>query len=253
MAAHLGLTDDGTRVLITGPCTDDDRLRSCWPPFGLSAPRAVDVDEPADVVIPLAPDTLDAEGPTEQTWVRLESDLALTAADHLTDRAVVHAGLVTWQGRSVLLPGPSRAGKSTLVLALADLGATVLTDEFVLLDPLTGAATGWPRPVHRRRADGGTDRIAVAPRAADPAGPVPVDLVAVLGFDRDHGERRWASLRPGDVVTSLVGNTVNARRQPDRTFDAAVAVARTAAGVGGRRGEAVDAAAALLGLLDDGR
>jgi hypothetical protein len=252
VAAYLGTAEDGARVLAVGPDLAPEHVAACWPPLGLTGPEAASGDEPADEVVALDPATFVAGRPTELTWARLESQLALTAADHLVHRVPVHAGLASWQGATVLLPGPSHAGKSTLVLAMSDLGATVLTDEYALLDPATGRASGWPRPIRRRRADGGIDLVAL-PRAARDAlaEPVPVDLVAVLRFDRSHDGRPWRSVAAPEIVHELIGNTVNARRQPDRMLDAALAVGRSAAGISGRRGEATDAAALLLRHLED--
>lgn len=48
----------------------------------------------------------------------LESDLQLFVAEKAHDRLFVHAGVVGWRGRAIVLPGRSMSGKSTLVAAL---------------------------------------------------------------------------------------------------------------------------------------
>src|SRR3954447_15582869 len=45
----------------------------------------------------------------------LETYLHLYVGETASNRVFVHAGAVGWQGRAILLPGVSRAGKSTLV------------------------------------------------------------------------------------------------------------------------------------------
>ncbi|MDK9707816.1 MAG: hypothetical protein OEL83_12275 [Desulforhopalus sp.] len=70
--------------------------------------------------------------------------------DNNIDQAI-HAAAVLWGGKSILLPGKSGSGKSSLAAWLALQGCTYLTDELVLLtqDGLIGAFT---RPISLRRA-----------------------------------------------------------------------------------------------------
>jgi hypothetical protein len=62
----------------------------------------------------------------------------------------VHAAVVAWRGRGIVLPGLSRAGKSTLALALLLEGASFLSDELLALDPGRGTARAFPRAVKIR-------------------------------------------------------------------------------------------------------
>jgi hypothetical protein len=62
----------------------------------------------------------------------------------------VHAAVVAWRGRGIVLPGLSRAGKSTLALALLLEGAEFLSDEILALDPVRGTAHAFPRAVKIR-------------------------------------------------------------------------------------------------------
>ena len=246
-----GRAEDGTPVRVDAPDGAAAEIADRWPPIGLIGPDAAGAEDPDEVAFAVDGDALADPYAAGLALTRLESDLALFAADHLVGRVAVHAGLVTWHGRTLLLPGPSRSGKSTLVLALAEQGATVHTDEYALIDPATGAAMGWPRPIRRRRADGGTDRVTLG--SADRAQHRPaqaIDLVAVLRFEGAETVAGWRPVAAPEVVHEIIANTVSARRHPDLTLDAALAVGRTSIGIGGRRGEAAGAAAALLGELD---
>lgn len=62
----------------------------------------------------------------------------------------VHAGVVAVGGRAVVLPGLSQAGKSTLVLALLEEGARLLSDELLAYDPRTRTAHAFPRAIKIR-------------------------------------------------------------------------------------------------------
>lgn len=62
----------------------------------------------------------------EDLLERLESDVRLTVADRALNRVFVHAGVVGWKGKAILIPGRSLSGKSSLVAELGRKGATIL-------------------------------------------------------------------------------------------------------------------------------
>ncbi len=66
--------------------------------------------------------------------IQLGGHLMIHVAEYAPEFVFVHAGVVAWQGRALLLPGVSHAGKSTLVAELVRAGATYYSDEFALLD-----------------------------------------------------------------------------------------------------------------------
>ena len=77
---------------------------------------------------------------------------------------LLHASAVERNGRAVLMTGISGAGKSTLAALLMARGWRLMGDEFVLIDPATGLAHGFPRLISLKN-----QAIAVA-RAALPEG-----------------------------------------------------------------------------------
>jgi hypothetical protein len=66
--------------------------------------------------------------------VSLVSDLNQRAVESRPDRLTVHAGAVTLGRRGLVLPAPSRSGKSTLTAALVASGCDYLSDEAVSID-----------------------------------------------------------------------------------------------------------------------
>src|SRR4029077_14911688 len=64
----------------------------------------------------------------------LESALRATVAEHSPNRVFVHGGAVAWNGKAIIVPGPSFSGKSTLVTELVRRGATYYSDEYAVLD-----------------------------------------------------------------------------------------------------------------------
>lgn len=59
----------------------------------------------------------------------------------------VHAGVVSLNGRGVVIPGDADAGKSTLVAALVADGFDYLSDEGAMLDLVTGEVCPYPRAI----------------------------------------------------------------------------------------------------------
>lgn len=66
----------------------------------------------------------------EAEWALTE--VALLRLGHFYQ---LHAGAVAWAGGAQVLAGPPESGKTSLVLALAERGGAVLTDEIALLEP----------------------------------------------------------------------------------------------------------------------
>ncbi|WHU02956.1 HprK-related kinase A [Sphingomonas sp. NIBR02145] len=77
---------------------------------------------------------------------------------------LLHASAVERDGKAVLMTGISGAGKSTLAALLMARGWRLMGDEFVLIDPRTGAAHAFPRLISLKN-----QAIAVA-QAAHPQG-----------------------------------------------------------------------------------
>lgn len=244
-----GMAEDGAIVSIEVAVSDEtleSKVRDCildewWPPIGLQA-----IDQPDS-----AADLEMSVDPTEATsLIRMESDLSLWAASHLSDLVAVHAAVFADGDSVVVLPGPSFAGKSTLSLAAMKLGLEVLSDEYALIDPTTGSVRGWPRPVRRRGPNGMVDRFPI-PAAASSVQP---SMVAMLQYNASYAGVSGLDVEftsQGETVIALLANTVCAQSRPSDAFGAAVAVARLVNGVRGTRGEAMLAIAEIRRMLSD--
>lgn len=251
-----GEAEDGAVVALSSTGSSPAEVMGhVWPPSGLrplatrpaTAPRlTLDITAP-----PAAEPRIHVDGGFAATgWVRLESTLGLFAADHLRELVAIHAAVLQLGDHHVLVPGASHTGKSTLCLAAAATGFTIGSDEYALVDPASGMVQPWHRSVHERTATG-TRQVP----AARTTRTLPVSMVAAVRYDAAFagaGEPPLEvhPLSPGELVTVLVTNSVAARRRPQSVLSAATAIAATAVGVHGRRGEALPAAAALHALAD---
>lgn len=249
LSRFWGVADNGEVMELAVRPHLVDRLLERWPPIGLA--RHDERVEPVVVQRGLSDEWIiipdrdpSGDNPPLLAWDQLEQSMTLFAVQRLTRVVAVHSAVFVHDGRAIVVPAESGGGKSTLTMVAADAGVKVLTDEYALLDPATGLVSGWRRPVRILRDDGTADRRDVAVDSE----PIPVGLVAFVSY-RPDDEPGWAELSPAELAGELLGHTISARDRPHESFDAALAVARTARGVKGTRGDAAEAIGQLLGLL----
>jgi hypothetical protein len=138
--------------------------------------------------------------------------------------------VVQWHGKTIVLPGRSHAGKSTLVRALVNAGATYFSDEFGVLDH-EGRVLPYPRKLsHREGPLGPTGRIdmaAHAPEIYEDFEPLPVDLVALIRYEAGSS---WVAtqLRGAEAVVAMSEHMVPIRRRPAETLTMLARVVDTA-------------------------
>ena len=181
---------------------------------------------------------------------RLEGDLRIYIAERARQRLFVHAGVVGWRGRAILIPGTSHSGKSSLVAALVRAGATYYSDEYAVLDA-RGRVHPFSVPLSLRDGPNGEARKRQAEALGGSPGvaPLPVGLVAITKYQPGA---RWQSrpLSQGQAMLALLGNTVPARRRPRTALATLRKVVASAAVVKGVRGEAEQMCDALLSTAD---
>jgi hypothetical protein len=170
---------------------------------------------------------------------------ALRAQDCL----FVHAGVVGWQRQAILIPGRSMTGKTTLVKALIEAGATYYSDEFAVLDK-AGLVHPYPRPLSIRGHNGQPGRKTPVEALGRQAGvePLPVGLVFVTEY---QPEAAWRprKLTPGQALLALMDNTVAARREPAYSMPILKQAVTGAIALKSKRGEAGAIVPALLKQL----
>jgi hypothetical protein len=188
-----------------------------------------------------------------QALAVLESEIRQWVATGAERRTFVHAGVVGWRGRAIVIPGRSRSGKTTLVAELVKAGAVYLSDEFAVLDG-RGRVHPFAKPLSIRGASG-CDRHARAARAeelggASATGPLPVRLV-VLTEHRPGAEWAPERLTAGQAVLELLAHTVPARLRPAASLASLERAVTRGVVLKGPRGEARDVAPALLRAVED--
>jgi hypothetical protein len=175
-----------------------------------------------------------------------ENDLKLYVAEASRRRVFVHAGVVGWRGKAILIPGRSFTGKTTLVAELVRAGATYYSDEYAVLDE-RGCVHPYSRPLAVRDGDGGKQRNIPVESLGGIAGakPLPVGLIVV---SRYRAGARWRPRRlsAGQGALALLANTIPARKRPEAAFATLKQVVPAAHILKGVRGEARDVVDSIL-------
>ena len=118
-------------------------------------------------------------------------DITRRAVEQSEGYVAIHAGVVSWQGVAIVLPGAPDAGKTTTVAGLTRAGFDYLSEEVALLDRETGLVHPFPRPLVL-----GHDSLA-----------------ALDGIDRElpaeYEDFRWRlnHVAPNDLRADAVGTT----------------------------------------------
>lgn len=177
-------------------------------------------------------------------------DLQLSIAQRAEGLIFVHAGVIAWQTRALVLPGRSGSGKSRLVDALVRAGARYLSDEFAIF-AADGLVHPYARPIGLRRADGRHEWKPQAVVASDGARPARPKLIAFLRYGEGS---RWRPrpLSAGQTFLGLLRHTVAARRRLALARSLLVPVAVATPAIRAPRGEASEIAERLLEMLGSG-
>ena len=144
---------------------------------------------------------------------------------------VLHAGVVSLNGRGIILPAPQEHGKSTLTTALVRAGFGFLSDEAAPIDPRTGTVEPFPRPIllsprslalfpgmaeglpgeyerfrnYRYHLTGEDVRI------GSHAGSCPIDLIVAPRYE-PHAATELESLSAADCLRLLLDQCLNPYR-----------------------------------------
>lgn len=79
----------------------------------------------------------------------LGSRIRITVAEFAVKHVFIHAGVVSWRGNIIIIPGKSFSGKTTLTAALIKRGALYYSDEYAVLDE-EGYVHPFPKPLSVR-------------------------------------------------------------------------------------------------------
>lgn len=179
----------------------------------------------------------------------LEFDLRIQVATSTKDKLFVHAGVAGWRGKAIVIPGRSFSGKTTLVAALIEAGATYYSDEYAVFDT-KGFVHPYPRPLSVRQGEG--KRVKKCPvkdiGAKVGTKPLPVGLVVHTIY---QPEKSWCpnKITRSQAILALFDNTIVARLRPKFALQILAVAVTNALALAGKRGDAKATAVDLLKQL----
>jgi hypothetical protein len=179
----------------------------------------------------------------------LASELNESVARFASD-LFVHAGVVGWRGRAIVVPGLSMSGKSTLVAELIRQGASYYSDEYAVIGEDGQIIHSYPKPLSMRRPKGKPQHLS----AKSLGGKIgrtrlPLGLIVVAKY-RSGATWEPRPLSEAESMMALMANTVMARARPEMTMQRLARAVQGAIGLEGRRGDAKEVAHALIRLAD---
>lgn len=178
-----------------------------------------------------------------------DSILRVSVGEMAPSLVFLHAGVVEWKGKAIVMPADSFQGKSTLVTELVHRGATYYSDDFALLDE-EARVLPFARQISRRTEDFKTyelDARDIGGRVGND--PVPVGTVLFTSYEPDAV---WNPVleTPGTGVLKLIPFTLSIRNRTDFRMKVLHKLASRAIIVSTLRGSAESFAETLLDFVD---
>ena len=179
----------------------------------------------------------------------LDSEVRIYLGRTAPEAIFIHAGAVSHRGRAIVMPAKSFDGKTTLVAALVQAGATYYSDEFAVLDR-EGLVIPYAKPLSVR--DGGwaqTDRAVESYGGVAGEERLPIGLIVITSYEPDA---QWSpkEVTKGAGAMALLANAVAARERSEEVMQAVSLAAEEAMVIEGERPEADFVAPLLLRELE---
>lgn len=145
----------------------------------------------------------------------LESQIRLTVAEFAVSKVFLHAGVVSFNNKAIIIPGNSYSGKTTLVKELIKIGAIYFSDEYAILDE-NGLVHPFPKKLSVR---GIIDDYQQLDCSAESFGgkigiePVPVRMVLITKYEANAV---WEPklMEKGSGVFEIIPHTLPIRENP---------------------------------------
>ena len=133
--------------------------------------------------------------------------LRIAVAEYARDSVFIHAGVVGWKGKAIIIPANSFAGKTTLVTELVRNGAEYYSDEYAVLDE-SGLVHPFPRDLSiRDRAFNEVDVPVAEFGGVTGTEPIAVGAVVITEF---KGDGTWEPVRltAGQGILEVIPHTI---------------------------------------------
>jgi hypothetical protein len=133
--------------------------------------------------------------------------LRIVVAEHARDYVFIHAGVVGWRGKAVVIPANSFQGKTTLVAELIKNGAEYYSDEYAVLDA-SGMVHPYPRDLSVRDQKFQERDVPVADLGGKiGTKPIPIGVVLLTRYD-EKAQWKPEILTPGQGIMEIIPHTI---------------------------------------------
>ncbi len=178
-----------------------------------------------------------AVGEVEMLLDVLRDDIEICVGEMASAQFFIHAGVVGWKDRAIVIPGRSHSGKSTLVREFIKAGAVLYSDEFAVIDR-HGRVRPYPRLLNIRDSRGRSRRVRPEEiGAVVGTRPLPTGLVLFSAYRR-HAAWNPRTVAGGKAILKIMSNSLAVRRHPDKLLALAKHIVSSAPVVSSARGEA---------------
>lgn len=197
------------------------------------------------------------EGLSDETFYEaVESRVRVTVAEFAEGKVFLHAGVIGWNDRAILIPGQSWSGKTTLVSEFVKKGALYYSDEYAVLDA-DGNVEPFPKWLSVRGIIDDYRQVDVPIESiGGTAGTktIPVGMILIAQFDKNHNESKFFEpeyLTAGQGIMEILPHTLPVRNRPKFVFEVLNKLTTRAIIVKTVRGEAKEFADLLLNYFED--
>lgn len=145
----------------------------------------------------------------------LESNIRLRVAEYADAKVFLHAGVVSFNEKAIVIPANSFQGKTTLVKELIQHGAKYYSDEYAVLDE-KGCVHPFPKTLSVRETTGNsiqTEYSAESFGGVVATKPCLVGMVLITEF-RENAVWKPLRLNSGEAVLEMIPHTIPIRHNP---------------------------------------
>jgi len=187
-------------------------------------------------------------GDSEENFFNFSSSkLRLTIAEYADSRVFIHAGVVGWKGKAIVIPARSFQGKTTLVAELIKKGAIYYSDEYAVLNE-EGLVHPFPKTLSLRGIIDKYRQVETTPESfGGKVGTEPIPVGMVLLTEYEAGAA-WEPkiISSGNGIMEILAHTIPIRYKPQFTLQVLNKMANRAIIAKSKRSEAKDLVEMLL-------
>lgn len=170
---------------------------------------------------------------------QLDSKIRLTIAEFAENFIFLHAGVVSYKGKAIIIPARSFSGKTTLVAAMIKKGLEYYSDEYAVIDE-AGLVHPFPKKLSMRGIIDDYRQVDIpVEELGGKQGFKPIEVGAVL-ISKYNKKARFNPkiVSIGEGIIESIANSVSIRQNPKLVLSILSKITASAKIIKTQRGEA---------------